>query len=269
MPRLLRVLAAACLLAAAGPAEAAPPQRVVSMNLCTDQLAMMLARPGQLTAISDIASDPVSSAMSEEAATYPAHHNSAEEIFLLQPDLVLAGAYSPSATLDMLRRLGLRVEVFPIGSDFDDVRASVRRMGMLLGTQAHAEALIARMDAEIDTPEAASRPRAAIYYSNGFTSGAESLADAVLAAAGYDNIAVEKGYRGLSRLPLETLVLSAPELLVTGQEYESPARAQEILGHPALRGISKSSASVSGRLWVCATPRAAEAVAQLRALRQP
>ncbi|MGA0716208.1 MAG: ABC transporter substrate-binding protein, partial [Gemmobacter sp.] len=35
-----------------GPAAAAPPGRVVSINLCTDQLAMMLAAPGQLVSVS-------------------------------------------------------------------------------------------------------------------------------------------------------------------------------------------------------------------------
>ena len=38
----MRALILALLLAA--PALAAPPARVVSMNLCTDQLAMLLAR---------------------------------------------------------------------------------------------------------------------------------------------------------------------------------------------------------------------------------
>jgi iron complex transport system substrate-binding protein len=161
------------------------------------------------------------------------------------------------------------VEVFPIGDDFEDVRASVRRMGALLGTEARAEALIGRMDADLAAPEPALRPRAAIYYSNGYTSGAESLADAVLQAAGYDNIAAETGQEGLAKLPLESLVLADPDLLVTGQDYDSPARAQEILAHPALRDIRRTQANVAGRLWVCATPHAAEAVVRLRETRLP
>jgi iron complex transport system substrate-binding protein len=57
--RIFRVLAAAGLvLAAATPLRAEAPGRVVSMNLCTDQLALMLAREGQLISVSDIARDP-------------------------------------------------------------------------------------------------------------------------------------------------------------------------------------------------------------------
>ena len=37
--------------------HAEQPQRVVSMNLCTDQLAMLIARPGQLHSVSHLASD--------------------------------------------------------------------------------------------------------------------------------------------------------------------------------------------------------------------
>mgnify|MGYP006999250795 CR=1 FL=1 len=52
---------------AALPPPATPPARVVSMNLCTDQLAMALAAPGQLISVSYIARDPRASAMAEEA----------------------------------------------------------------------------------------------------------------------------------------------------------------------------------------------------------
>jgi iron complex transport system substrate-binding protein len=45
----MRALIAACgLLALFAAPAAAAPARVVSMNLCTDQLAMLLAAPGQL-----------------------------------------------------------------------------------------------------------------------------------------------------------------------------------------------------------------------------
>ena len=95
-----------CLLVACGflalciPAAAAPA-RVVSTNLCTDQLAMLLAAPGQLVSVSWLAADPRSSTMAAEAARYPANHGLAEEIFLLSPDLVLAGSYTARTAVDL------------------------------------------------------------------------------------------------------------------------------------------------------------------------
>jgi iron complex transport system substrate-binding protein len=80
------------------------------MNVCTDQLAMLIAGEGQLHSVSALASDPRTSAMAGEARAFPANHALAEEIFLMQPDLVLAGTFSARATVGLLRRLGFRVE---------------------------------------------------------------------------------------------------------------------------------------------------------------
>jgi hypothetical protein len=54
-------------VAEAEPPAASAPERVVSINLCTDQPPMMFAAPGQLVSASHLATDPRSSAMAEEA----------------------------------------------------------------------------------------------------------------------------------------------------------------------------------------------------------
>lgn len=264
LPALIGLVALLGLVAVHARA-ADPPARVVSMNLCTDQLAMLLAGPDQITAISRIARDPVASAMWREAERYPVHSGQAEAIHRLQPDLVLAGTYDPPATLGLLRRLGHRVEVFPLETSFDDIRTNLRRMGRLLGADARAAELIAAMDATLAAEaRAGPRPRAALYYSNGYTSGADTLADDIVGAAGLANIAAEAGRRGLGRLPLEELVMAAPDLLITGQDYASPALAQGVLRHPAARALGAGRAEVADNLWVCGTPLAARAVTALR-----
>jgi iron complex transport system substrate-binding protein len=53
-------LAAALVITFAGAAAADAPARVVSVNLCTDQLAMLIAAPGQLQSVSWLAADPSS-----------------------------------------------------------------------------------------------------------------------------------------------------------------------------------------------------------------
>ena len=59
---------------AAAPAHADAPRRVVSMNLCTDQLAMLVAGEGQLLSVSPLSADPRGSAMADVAAGYPLNH---------------------------------------------------------------------------------------------------------------------------------------------------------------------------------------------------
>ena len=111
-----RAAIGAALAMVASWAVAGPPGRVVSMNLCTDQLAMLVAGPGQLHAVSQLARDPESSVMADEAQAYAVTHGLAEEVFLMQPDLVIAGSYTTPATVAMLRRLGFPVEIFPPAS---------------------------------------------------------------------------------------------------------------------------------------------------------
>ena len=44
--------------------------RVVSVNVCTDQLVMLLADPDQILSLSDLSDDPRNSVMAEHAAQF-------------------------------------------------------------------------------------------------------------------------------------------------------------------------------------------------------
>lgn len=256
------------LALAAGTVAADQPRRVVSMNVCTDQMAMLLAAPGQLVSISRLASDPLSSAMVEEAAAYPRNRGLAEEIYLLDPDLVLTGTFSVRATTDMLKRLGMAVAEFPPASTLDDVRANLIRMGTALGREAQAAALVAEFDARLAAlrSDPASGPRAALYSPSGYTAGDASFSGEILAAAGFRNIAAEAGLPDGGRLPLEVLVLTGPDLVLTGQRYPGGSRAEAIYDHPALAAAGRLAAPRS-RDWVCETPAVLDAIAALAAIR--
>lgn len=254
---------AAALIAAAAPAGAAP-QRVVSMNLCTDQIAMLLAAPGQLISVSDLARDPRMSPMADEARDYPINYGRAEEIYLLRPDLVIAGQYASGPTVAMLRRLGLRVEVLPPAESIGAIRDQIALMGGFLGREDAAADLLARFDAGLAaTRDDRDRGRAALYYANGFTSGRDTLAGTILHAAGYRNIAEDYGITDTRGLPLELLVMARPDRLITGAKWPGQSRGEAILDHPALTDIAPEAAEVTDRDWVCGTPfilRAIEAL---------
>jgi len=260
------VAAVLALVPAALPAAAGQmPQRVVSMNLCTDQMAMLVAAPGQLVSVSHLAADPVSSVLAAEAGRYAVNHGLAEEIFLMRPDLVLAGTYTTGATVDLLRRLGIRVEEFAPENSFDDIRASLRRMGAVLGQPQRAERLVADLDRRLAAvrTEGHDGMTAAIYYANSYTSGSGTLIDDVISRAGLTNIAARLGYAGMERLPLELLVLSNPDLLVTAdRDYSAPALAQQGFEHPAFRAQAALSGAVdlASRYTICGAPFTVEAV---------
>lgn len=251
-------------------ATGAPPQRVVSINLCTDQLALLLAAPGQLVSVSRLAQDPDISAMAETAAALPVNGSGAEEVFLLAPDLVLAGSFTAPATVEMLRRLGVRVEVFAPAEALADIPDRLARMGAVLGRDAEAATRIAKFRTALaeldDTP--VQRPRAALWYVNSFTFGDRTLAGDILTAAGFANVATEAGLERGGTLPLERLLLLAPDVIVQGRDYPGQARAEDNLAHPALRTLqSRIAGTLTDRDWICGTPRVLDAVRRLHALR--
>jgi len=248
------------------------PQRVVSMNLCTDQLAMMVADPDQILSVSYLAADPRGSVMAEAAQAYVANRGLAEEIYLMQPDLVITGRFSNRATVDMLTRLGVPVAMFEPAYGLSDLRDRLRQMGEVLGRQDRAAGLIADFDTRLAALQAdvAERPSAALYYANGYTAGDRTLAGQILIAAGFENAAVEAGYSSGGVLPLELLALLHPDALITSRPYRAASRAEEILDHPIVEALrsGRANGAFTDRDWVCGTPFVLNAIEDLGALRR-
>lgn len=248
----------AAVLSAAPPAVAEAPQRVVSINLCTDQLAMLLAGEGQLVSVSRIALDQRVSAMASEALHYVINAGRAEEVHVMRPDLVVAGVYTSRDTIAMLRRLGIEVVQFDIVKSLDQVRTRILEMGDALERQEAARVLVARFDADLaalreEKGPLNDAPRAALYYANGYTSGENSLATDILHAAGLRNAPAEAGY-DWGKLPLEILALIDPDLVITARRYPGGSRAEEVMDHPVVGALRGRGAALTDQDWVCGTP---------------
>ena len=248
----------ATVLIAAPPAVAEAPQRVVSINLCTDQLAMLLAGEGQLVSVSRIALDQRVSAMASEALHYVINAGRAEEVHVMRPDLVVAGVYTSRDTIAMLRRLGIEVVQFDIVKSLNQVRTRILEMGDALEQQEAARVLVARFDADLaalreEKGPLNDAPRAALYYANGYTSGENSLATDILHAAGLRNAPAEAGY-DWGKLPLEILALIDPDLVITARRYPGGSRAEEVMDHPVVGALRGRGAALTDQDWVCGTP---------------
>ena len=263
---------AAASLATAATADTTRPERVVSINLCTDQLAMMLADEGQLHSVSYIALDPLTSAMVDEADRYVINYGLAEEIYLMQPDLVLAGVWSSPATLGMLDRLGIPVALFEPADTLDEIDDKILQMGEVLGRQDEAAAMASDYLRRLQAfrTEAETRPRAALYYANGYTSGDSTLAGQILLAAGFDNVATEAGLAYGGMMPLEVLALSEPDAILTSEPYPGASRSESILRHPVVEAMRDRLAetAVTDRDWVCGTPYVLNAIEKTEAMRR-
>jgi iron complex transport system substrate-binding protein len=241
------------------------PRRVVSMNLCTDQLAMLVATDDQLYSVSHLASDPESSVLAADATRFVTNHGIAEEIFMMRPDLVVAGTFTNRASVAMLRRLGFRVEEFAPSTSLAEIKDQIRHMGELLGQQKRAEELVAEFESSLAAVphELRARPLAALYYANSYTAGGGTLAAEVVARAGLENLGTRLGLKGSVRVPLEVIVMATPELVVGGEPAgTSPGLAYQTLNHPALKAVlgGHDLTSVPDKYWVCGGPFTTEAV---------
>ena len=242
----------------------AASQKIVSLNLCTDQLLMLLADPNQIASLSKIVGDPNVSFLAEKSAAFKKNRGDAEEIFINSPDLVVAGVYTEKTTVQILQSLGVRVEIFPIEQNFDDIIENIRKMGLLVGHSDRAERMIDDFNIRLEELSSGitERPRAAIYSANGYTTGKDTMSGQILKTAGFRNITEEVGMSFGGILPLETLVMLQPDLVITGKAYPGYSRSEEILKHPALRPFT--AIPQTDAKWICGTPAVLDAVAELQ-----
>jgi iron complex transport system substrate-binding protein len=264
------IAVAASLLAA--PAGAAP-QRIVSIHLCGDQLALALADRAQIASLSRFARDRARSYMAEAARGIPLNNGLAEEVVRHEPDLVLAGALSGRATVQALRALGYRVLDLGLPASLEDIRDQTMQAAIAFGREARGRAILAEMDARLararaGRPDAA--PVALVWQPHGFASGPGSLEHEFLVAAGFRDLAEELGLGALGRVPLERLVRQRPALVVNWMGDEgAPSLARELFDHPALKhGATRRFETIPQRLWTCPGWFSVEAVERLAAARR-
>ncbi|WP_142849316.1 ABC transporter substrate-binding protein [Telmatospirillum sp. J64-1] len=265
---LLTLLAASACLRA-GNADAAQARRIVSINLCADELVLRLADRQHVAAVTWLARDPAASTVWEEAAQVGINHGLAEEVLLYRPDLILAGQYTTRTTVAFLRRTGMPVMELGVPQTLEEVYAQILSVATALGHEERGEEMVAAMEdsfAALAPPPAEWRPRAFVLRPNGFTVGPGSLVDSLLVKAGLTNAAGENGLFLYGQIPLETVILEQADLLIIDADArDHPALAMEVLHHPALQRLGEriEILALPSRLWTCPGPMLVETVKQL------
>jgi iron complex transport system substrate-binding protein len=214
-------LAAAALVAlAAGPAAAGP--RVVSLDQCADQYVLALAAPGDIAGLSYRADDADSELRADLPKGAPLMRADLESVLAARPDVVVRYWGGDELMVRRLEARGVRVVKIDEATDFDGVRADVRRVAAALGDPAGGARLIAAMDRKLQAAQGAWGGRRALYLTpGGYTAGARTLVGAMLQAAGLVPAAAAPGY---GPVRLEALVLDPPAALVLG--FFDPASLQ-------------------------------------------
>lgn len=217
----------------------APPRRVVSFNLCADQLLLALADPSQIAGLSPYAANPALSVMKDAAAGHRQTDWDAESVVNLAPDLVLAGP-SNRPTRAMLDAMGIRVVEVKLIGNLAEARAQAREVGALIGHPERGEKLARELEqAEARLAAAAVKPplTALVVQRGGYSEGPASLVAGMLTIAGLRPPANSPvGFGGFGGfVSMEQLLIDGPDVLVL-QDPPRDAGDQGALfiTHPAL-----------------------------------
>ena len=248
--------------------SASPPQRIVSTNVCADQLLMLLAAPEQIATITHLSREQGASYFYEQAAQYPLNRGQAEDILPFKPDLVIAGEYGSEHTLQLLGKLGIRVERLPIAYQFEDVYANIRRMAEWVGKPERGEQIITDMQARLAKlpPRQENAPIAAVYDPNGYTVGNATLRGQSMQMAGWRNAGELMGISSYGTASLEEMIHIAPAALIESPYTQGTwSRAEALSRHPALRssGLHPYIIRIPSKLTICEGPWSVDVVEQL------
>ncbi len=262
----------AALLAvlAQGAFASGAPQRIVSINMCADELLLALADPSQIVALSPYAADPTMSFLADKAAKVRHDAAAAETVVALHPDLVLAGSFNDPATLGMLTRLGYRLDLLDAPHSIDESIAQIRKVAALTGHVERGAALVDRIEAARKAALSAAKgrphPTAVVYQRRGYVTGGDTLTGELLSIAGFANDGGRLAGKTGGFVSLERLVANHPDLIVvTTPDPSAVDQGSALLSHPALRALYPVSRRIvlPQRLVVCGGPSLPAALAQV------
>jgi iron complex transport system substrate-binding protein len=261
-------LTAAAMLVASWSAHADDiPHRIVSFNLCADQLLLALADPDQIAGLSPYAVDGTLSVMTKAAEGFPRLDWDAESVVNLAPDLVLIGPRS-APMRDLLEKLGVKVGDVDLVSDLAAAQTQAREMGRLVGHPERGEALaraIAQSQAGLAAAAPATPRTALVVERGGYVEGPDSLVASMLATSGLRAPAdAPAGLGGFTSL--EELLVDAPDLLVVEDPpTEATDQAALFITHPALLARYPASRRINlpARYTLCGGPALQQGLAYL------
>lgn len=264
------------IAAMALPLSAQPLPRVASINMCTDQLLVDLARPEQIAGLSPFARDRARSWVAAKAADFPILSGTAEEILVLRPDLVVAGTFTRRETREFIRARRLRIEEFPVARTVADARSQILRMAALVGAEARGRERAVALDAAMERLRTAARGqplRVLPLARRGWVAGQDSILTDLLKTAGLTNAAGESGRREGGFMSLEEIVKLRPDAILVGRDDDrAEDQGRAMLLHPAIAALFPPERRIlmSESLTVCGGPMLVEAIdglaAQLSAL---
>lgn len=249
------------MLAFASLSAASAALRVASLDLCSDEYLLLLARPAEIASVSRLSHDPADSPLWRKARRHPANRGDLESALGQLPTLLLTMGGGGRSTPLIAQRLGIRTINLAYPATIADVETNMVRIAAALGNPRRADDWRKRLAALRRSPPP---HRDAIFL----TGGGDSLSKSSLGAewmrlAGFDQRFLPGG-----RATLEALAVRPPQVLLRSTYRRTqPSLGQRWLDHPLVRRAASRRIDTDGRPWTCAGPLMLDEIKRLQRLR--
>lgn len=270
LSRWIAPVVLACSLGAGAAVAEQKPERVVSLNLCTDQLLLALADRGQIASLSFLARDATLSFLADKAVGLPVNEGRAEAILFSGADLVLTGTYGQQQQAALLQAQGLDVLTLGPWTSLEQGREQIRIVARSLGHPERGEALIEEIDAALERTRSIvpSKRSILIFDRRGWVPALNSVENEILAQMGFKPHQEALGLTQGGTASLEAILTSPPDyLLVDEGSHRAIDQGSALFVHPALvKAVPlERRLTVPGRLTICGGPSTPSAIDALAA----
>lgn len=247
------------MMALASAASSTPAKRIASVNLCTDEMLLLLARPNEIASVSLLSQDSRETTLWRQARRFPANDGTIEQVLAERPAVILNMGGGGRSRAYLASRIGIHPVDLALPMNLDDVAANLRRVAAVLGDVHRADPWIRRIEALRHSAPRTSRD--AIWISGGgFTLAPDSLGAQWLRLAGLRQRSVAGG-----KISLETLLTAPPKVLVIS-DYRSGQLSGGVrwLAHPIVQHAAARRLVTDGRAWTCMGPQMIREIERLR-----
>jgi len=234
---------------------AASPARVASLNLCTDELLLALAVPGQISSLTHLSHDRRESAYWRMARRYPANNGSILSVAQDRPDLIVTMGGGGRDSAGLATAIGARFLNLPFPAKLDDVERGITSLANAIGRPGKGAELIRTIRQSV--ADAPPRKRSAIFVGSAGRSMAPQGAGAQwLAAAGYRQLPLPGDRIDRERL----LRLPALTLVISDYRIDQYSRSDIV----PVRRAGDHRIVTDGRRWTCMGPSLVPEIRRLR-----
>lgn len=195
------------------------PTKIASLTLFTDEVFLDLVDHSRLSHMTNLASDPTYSNISEKVPTTAKLIDLNVEVLVSDyPDIIFAANWSDAATVKQLKDAGMVVYLVSTPFTMKDIQAEITKLGSILDSEKNARKIITIMDQKLQQAKSDIKYRAftTLDYSTwGTSSGKNSTYNAILTSAGLLNGVAEFEADNYGQVPMskELLLELNPEVL--------------------------------------------------------